>query len=257
MEIIFLGTSSGKTNLTRNHSSLLIKNDEYSLLIDCGEGTSKSLLKNKISVNQIDSLIITHLHADHYSGVASLVTQMKLLRRKKPFTIYVHQNFTNVVLGFINSTYMFPETIGFEFRVNDFLHDSPINLNNFLSFTAKQNSHIIQKEELKDYPSSMFMSSSLLIRCGNSKIFYTSDVGSIKDFYLFGTEEVTHMIAECSHVSLEEIYTAFKSIQPEKLFITHIDDEIEKQLFEWYSNLEQDDKARIILCHDGLSVNSA
>ncbi|MCK5087559.1 MAG: MBL fold metallo-hydrolase, partial [Melioribacteraceae bacterium] len=91
MKVTFIGTGSGKVSLERFHSSILVSKKNSNLLIDVGDSISRALLNLNISINSIDQILISHNHADHYSGIASLVTQMKLLERSKPLKIFTHQ----------------------------------------------------------------------------------------------------------------------------------------------------------------------
>ena len=90
--IVFVGTSSGKTSLKRFHSSLLVKSHSFNLLIDCGDGTSKALLSQGISIDLIDGILFSHLHPDHSAGFPSLIVQMKQLKRVKKLKIFCHKN---------------------------------------------------------------------------------------------------------------------------------------------------------------------
>jgi len=78
LEIKFVGTGSGKTLLKRYHSSFLIKTEAYNLLVDAGDGISRALLNQKVTFDSINGILISHLHPDHYSGLPSLIIQMKL-----------------------------------------------------------------------------------------------------------------------------------------------------------------------------------
>ena len=78
MKIIFLGTSSGKVSVTRNYSSILFSSGEYNLLVDAREGISRSLVKNNISFDSVDGILLTHLHPDHSAGLPGLIIQMKM-----------------------------------------------------------------------------------------------------------------------------------------------------------------------------------
>ena len=86
--IVFIGTSSAKTSLKRFHSSLLVKSHSFNLLIDCGDGISRALLSQDISLDLIDGILFSHLHPDHSAGFASLIVQMKQLKRKKNLKIF-------------------------------------------------------------------------------------------------------------------------------------------------------------------------
>ncbi|MCB9257926.1 MAG: hypothetical protein H6612_01130 [Ignavibacteriales bacterium] len=70
MELIFIGTSSGRTSLTKFHSSLLFKINSKNILIDSGDGISKALLNQKISANKITDIIFFSLSFRSFSWIA-------------------------------------------------------------------------------------------------------------------------------------------------------------------------------------------
>lgn len=76
MSIKFLGTSS-MPNSTRNYSSLLFKMDNYTVMVDCGEGTQRQLRSRYVGVDErlanLKTILITHLHADHVLGLVPLL----------------------------------------------------------------------------------------------------------------------------------------------------------------------------------------
>ena len=88
MKIKFIGTGSGKTSLNQFHSSLLLISKNYNLLVDAGDGISRALLFNEIEFNIIDGILLTHLHPDHFSGLATLIVQMKMMKRKNSLDIF-------------------------------------------------------------------------------------------------------------------------------------------------------------------------
>ena len=89
--ITFLGTVSGIPSLHRNHPAIVMEyfsNYRDVLLFDCGEGTQKQMMKSDISFMQIDNVLITHWHADHFAGLIPMIQTMNLEKRTKPLTIY-------------------------------------------------------------------------------------------------------------------------------------------------------------------------
>lgn len=89
MEFIFLGTSSGAPTKTRNISGLAIKkaNAKVWHLVDCGEGTQHQILHTSLSLNQLDTIFITHVHGDHCFGLPGLISSATMSGRTKPLTI--------------------------------------------------------------------------------------------------------------------------------------------------------------------------
>ncbi len=252
MEILFAGTGSGKTSLKRFHSSFIIKHNGYSLLVDAGDGISRALLNINEDINKIDSIIFSHNHADHFAGIASLLTQMKLNGRSSDLTIFTHRLLEDALISFINHSYLFQETIGFNLSIAGFDFEKETELDSSIRFSAKQNRHITKEKYPDGYDEIGFVSSSFLFAADNRKIVYTADVKNAEDLYLFDENDI--FITETTHVSLEEIEELYNSKNPGKLILTHISDEYEKDILNWYSGLSSKIKNKIIIAYDGLLI---
>ncbi|MBT8387467.1 MAG: MBL fold metallo-hydrolase, partial [Ignavibacteria bacterium] len=120
MEITFIGTGSGKASLNREHSSFLISSKKFNLLVDAGDGISKACLKANLDFNSINGIIFSHLHPDHYTGLAALIVQMKMYKRTEPLTIVVHEELINVIENYLINSYLFPERLGFKINYEPF-----------------------------------------------------------------------------------------------------------------------------------------
>lgn len=254
MKIIFVGTGSGRTSLKRFHSSFLLKYKNFNLLIDAGDGISKALLKQKIAYNNIDAVLFSHYHADHFTGIGALITQMKLSNRTKTLKLITHKNLSDLLLTLINSVYMFRENLNFKLEIVSYSFGNIVKINDKINFIARQNTHIQQKENLTNYPKEIFVSSSFFFNLGKMKIFYSSDVGDKNDFYLFENKQIDIMIVESMHVSFNDIYEAYLKLKPKKLLLTHIDELSEKELFKCHRKLKSEEKNKIIICYDGMII---
>jgi ribonuclease Z len=87
MKVIPLGTSSGKPTLKRNVSALAVTREAEWLLFDCGEGAQMQIPRAGLSPSRLSALFITHLHGDHFNGVAGLLSTMGLDRRTRDLTL--------------------------------------------------------------------------------------------------------------------------------------------------------------------------
>ena len=254
MKIIFVGTGSGKTSLKRHHSSIFLLTEYDNVLIDVGDGISRALLELDINFNDINNIIFTHHHADHWSGISSLITQMKLNERTKPLNIFTHKKLKDPLLGFLNASYLFFETLGFKVEITGYEFDIKYDVSGSISFTPKQNAHISKPMNLPGYEKVNFVSASLFIKAESKGIIFTSDIGSEKDLYLFEGNKADFMITETTHVSFDQIYSAYKKLAPWEVFLTHISDKDNNVIGNMVKNLGKGDRAVIHLAYDGMEI---
>ena len=71
MQVKVIGCSTSWTD--KPVSSYCINS---TMLVDCGEGTLKHYSKCNIDFKEINNILITHMHSDHFLGVASLISQV-------------------------------------------------------------------------------------------------------------------------------------------------------------------------------------
>ncbi|MHA1264555.1 MAG: MBL fold metallo-hydrolase [Candidatus Helarchaeota archaeon] len=84
MQILFLGTSGSSITPTQTTAAILIDDD---LLMDVGEGTTQKLLQHA-DLSKIRTILISHLHVDHFIGLFSLLWKKWLINDHTPLTIY-------------------------------------------------------------------------------------------------------------------------------------------------------------------------
>lgn len=88
LDVTLLGTGGTIPLKNRWLSSCLISVNGHSVLIDCGEGTQIALKIAGHKFKPIDTICITHFHADHISGLSGLLLTMGNEGRISPVKIY-------------------------------------------------------------------------------------------------------------------------------------------------------------------------
>jgi ribonuclease BN (tRNA processing enzyme) len=84
-----IGTSDHFCSGGRRQAAYLLRSGSGTTLIDCGQTTLAGLGAAGISRNEIDAIVISHFHADHFGGVPSflLATLDFEDRRRRPLAI--------------------------------------------------------------------------------------------------------------------------------------------------------------------------
>lgn len=88
MEIIFLGTGGSIPTAKRAIPAIALKRDKEILLFDCAEGTQRQMTLAHLSLMKVSAVLITHLHGDHFLGLAGLVQTMSLQFRSAPLDVF-------------------------------------------------------------------------------------------------------------------------------------------------------------------------
>ncbi|MGO9591709.1 MAG: MBL fold metallo-hydrolase [Candidatus Acidiferrales bacterium] len=87
--VILLGTRGGPgVDLSRNETASAVVVDGVPYLVDCGYGTLRSLVACGIGYAEISTIFFTHLHNDHTSDLAALLTHQWTGGRTKPTDVY-------------------------------------------------------------------------------------------------------------------------------------------------------------------------
>ena len=86
-ELIILGSNGAVPIPERHASSHLLRTEASDVLIDCGEGTQLQLQAAGHGLGRTDTVLITHLHGDHYFGLPGLLTSLSLQGRIMPLRI--------------------------------------------------------------------------------------------------------------------------------------------------------------------------
>jgi len=87
LSLTFLGTGGAVPSVDRNVSALALQREGETLLLDCGEGTQRQMMRYGVSF-AFREIFFTHYHADHILGLTGLLRTMGLQERTAPVTLY-------------------------------------------------------------------------------------------------------------------------------------------------------------------------
>ncbi len=110
MDVWTVGTSSSVPTRERGLPANIINYEGERILLDCGEGTQRRVMMDKLGLMKISKIFVTHWHADHFSGLLGLIQTLEMEGRKHPLYIYGPprtEEFTERILdtGYFNRNY--------------------------------------------------------------------------------------------------------------------------------------------------------
>ncbi|MFA5764079.1 MAG: ribonuclease Z [archaeon] len=88
IKLTILGTSGSVPQKDKTFASVALTYCGQNLLFDCPEGNQRQLMNSTISLMKIDTVFISHLHADHFLGLFGWIATMTLNERREKLIIY-------------------------------------------------------------------------------------------------------------------------------------------------------------------------
>jgi ribonuclease Z len=87
LSIFFAGTAGSVPSARRGLPALLVRRGGDRILIDCGEGTQRQLVRS-VGLTDLTDVFLTHLHADHWLGLPGMLKSFELRDRERPLTVH-------------------------------------------------------------------------------------------------------------------------------------------------------------------------
>lgn len=98
MHTTLLGTSAAHPTRRRGLSAAMVRAHRDRLLVDCGEGTLRQMLRFGTGL-RIDAVLFTHFHADHYLGIVGLLRTLSMHDHDRPIHLYGPGTFVSETLS--------------------------------------------------------------------------------------------------------------------------------------------------------------
>lgn len=115
LDVCLLGTGGMMPLPHRALTSLMVRYNGSSMLIDCGEGTQVAIKRQGWSFKPIDVICFTHFHADHISGLPGLLLTIGNAERTEPLLMVGPKRLEKVV----NSLRVIAPELPFEIKFKE------------------------------------------------------------------------------------------------------------------------------------------
>lgn len=224
MQLQFVGCGDAFGSGGRYNTCFHVTGEHVNFLIDCGASSLPALKRLNIARNDIDLILITHFHGDHFAGLPFLLLDAQFGRRSRPL----------VIAG--------PE--GIETRLSQamevmFEHSSRTKPKFELSIVTMQPEQPQRFGEVNVTPYSVVHGESggpflaYRIEAEGRVIAYSADtewtetlIPLARDADLFVAEAYTHDRIVKNHLSLSTLEAHLAEIAPKRLILTHMSDDM-------------------------------
>ena len=223
-EVVFIGTSDAFGAGGRRQSAVFVRGERGGMLLDCGATTNTGLAQLEIARDEIDVILVSHFHGDHFGGIPGfLYAALYADHRRHPLEIVGPPEIEKRVrtlasamghhLG--NREWTFPIRFR-EIRPDESLEAGPAALRAFA--TAHQ---------LEAHPQ------GYQVRLGRESIAYSGDTGwfdalprAVAGSGLFICECTLECAGLDFHLSLEELRVHRDDLDCGRMILTHLGDEM-------------------------------
>ena len=87
MKVRFLGSGDAFGSGGRFQTCIHLQSGASQLLLDCGASSLIAMRRFGVDPQAIDTVLLTHLHGDHFGGVPFLILDGQFKRRTRPLTV--------------------------------------------------------------------------------------------------------------------------------------------------------------------------
>ena len=218
-----LGTGDGWAgNDQRGHSAFLFHLADKSLLIDCGEPVSRRLHTAGVKPDEIDGILISHLHCDHIGGFFMLMQGLWLDQRTRELPIYMPSEGLEPVRNMLRASYIFDELLAFSPSFKVLKECEPINFDG-VKVTPYLTTHLDQlKNSFSDKYPAKFEAFNFVIETDTKRVAHSADIGSIHDLSPLLTHPVDLLVCELAHVEPSELFNYLPTQKIGHIAFTHL-----------------------------------
>jgi ribonuclease BN (tRNA processing enzyme) len=241
VKIRFVGCGDAFGSGGRFNTCFHVTGRQANFLIDCGASSVIALKTSRVALSKIDIILITHFHADHFGGIPFFVLDAQFFsKRTRPLTIAGPQGLTAwyewvMETGFPGSS---KTKQGFDLSLVELPAREPTQLG-----------HVRVTPFPVDHSDQGSLCYAYRIQAEGRVIAYTGDTGWTETLIEVG-RKADIFIAEAyfydkkvrHHLDLVTLTRHLPLIQPKRLVLTHMSDDMLARLDEIPYEVAEDGK---------------
>ena len=222
MELTFVGCGDAFGSGGRFNTCFHVQSAGSAFLVDCGSSALISMKRLAIDPSAIDSIFITHFHADHFSGLPFLVLDAQFSKRTRPLSVLGPTGLRDPYRSVMEAA--FPGTAARTFKAS--IVELPAD-----TISTHGAAKVLAKPVVHGLPATAFFGYRIWI--DNRVIAYTGDTEWTDNLIELG-RDADLLIAGCYyydrpipfHLSYRTLLERLATIAPKRLVLTRMSDDM-------------------------------
>jgi len=226
-EVVFIGTSDAFGAGGRRQSAVFARGERGGMLFDCGGTTNTGLADLGLSRDEVDVILISHFHGDHFGGIpAFLYAALYTDHRKHAIEIVGPPEIEARV-------HALADAMGHHLGDREWtfpIHYREIHAGETMSAGPAELQAFATHHQPEAHPH------GYRVRLGREQIAYSGDTGwfdglpgHVAESDLFICECTLHRAELDFHLSLEEMREHRDELDCGRLILTHLGDEMSRE----------------------------
>jgi ribonuclease BN (tRNA processing enzyme) len=240
IQVRFLGSGDAFGSGGRLQTCICIKATNCTFLVDCGASSLIAMRRCGVVPNDIDMILLTHLHGDHFGGIPFFVLDAQLIsKRSRPLVIVGPPGTKRRVVEAMEIFFPGSSQIQQQFSldIHELASDQPQTVNEVI-ISSYRVQHPAGDSSL-----------ALRIECNGKIITYTGDT-EWTETLLSAARGADLLIAEAYffekqvkfHLDFHTLMAHLDELQPKRLIVTHMSEDMLARLEEISCECAEDGK---------------
>jgi len=220
--VICLGVGDGWPCTDRNHSAFVYRLGDTTVLIDAGEPVCRAYKLSGLGFDELDAVVLSHLHADHFGGLLMLLQGMWVEGRKKDLDVYLPGDAVRPVDALLKQAALSKPLLPYNLRLKPLRAGKPVRIGK-IRITPIAGTHLDELEKRRGIkPRHRLVAYLFLIEYGQIRIAHSSDLGSPDDLLPLLDEPLDLLVCELAHFTPQQICAALEGRPIKRVLFVHL-----------------------------------